>query len=108
MSLLSPFDPFNAFLVNKSINKKKIHLNNGVYYNECYLQLCFILTVIAYDFREKKKTGGKVDAKKKSGGEKEKKKEGGNESFKSKEFISSEESSSESDHGRGSKRKVCG
>lgn len=48
-----------------------------------------------------------MEAKKKSGGEKEKKKEGGNDSFKSKEFISSEESSSESDHDRGSKRKVC-
>lgn len=58
-------------------------------------------------FREKKKKGGKVDAKKaKSGGEKERKKEAGNDSFKSKEFISSEESSSESDHGKGSKRKV--
>lgn len=49
-----------------------------------------------------------MEAKKKSGGEKDKKKEAVNESFKSKEFISSEESSSESDHDRGSKRKVCG
>lgn len=62
---------------------------------------------ITCTFREKKKKGGKVEAKRKSGGEKDRKKEGGNESFKSKEFISSEESSSESDHGRGSKRKVC-
>lgn len=62
--------------------------------------------------REKKKKGGKVDAKK-SGGDKDRKRESVNESFKSKEFISSEESSSESDHrkggkgGKGSKRKVC-
>lgn len=62
-------------------------------------------TVIACAFREKKKKGGKVEPKKKSVGEKEK--EGGNESFKSKEFISSEESSSESDHDKGRKRKVC-
>ncbi len=71
------------------------------------MQPCFLLTVITCAFREKKKKGGKVEPKKKSVGEKEKKKEGGNESFKSKEFISSEESSSESDHDRGSKRKVC-
>lgn len=56
--------------------------------------------------REKKKKGGKADEKKrKSGGEKERDKVG-NESFKSKEFISSEESSSDSDHGKGRKRKV--
>lgn len=45
------------------------------------------------------------EKKRKSGGEKERDK-GGNESFKSKEFISSEESSSDSDHGKAKKRKV--
>lgn len=56
--------------------------------------------------REKKKKGGKADEKKrKSVGEKERDKVV-NESFKSKEFISSEESSSDSDRGKGKKRKV--
>uniref|UniRef100_A0AAR2JFH7 FACT complex subunit SSRP1 n=1 Tax=Pygocentrus nattereri TaxID=42514 RepID=A0AAR2JFH7_PYGNA len=55
--------------------------------------------------KEKKKKGGKVEAKKrKSGGDKEPEK--GNDSFKSKEFISSEESSSDSDRGKSKKRKV--
>uniref|UniRef100_A0AAY5EEV1 FACT complex subunit SSRP1 n=1 Tax=Electrophorus electricus TaxID=8005 RepID=A0AAY5EEV1_ELEEL len=53
----------------------------------------------------KKKKGGKAEEKRKSAAEKEREK-GGNESFKSKEFISSEESSSESEHGKGKKRKV--
>uniref|UniRef100_A0A672QG22 FACT complex subunit SSRP1 n=1 Tax=Sinocyclocheilus grahami TaxID=75366 RepID=A0A672QG22_SINGR len=54
--------------------------------------------------------GGKNEEKKKrkSGGgrEKEKERATGNDSFKSREFISSEESSSESDKGKGRKRKV--
>ncbi|KAF5904952.1 FACT complex subunit SSRP1-like, partial [Clarias magur] len=55
--------------------------------------------------KEKKKKGGKADEKKrKSGGDKERDR-GGNESFKSKEFISSEESSSDSDRGKSKKRK---
>uniref|UniRef100_A0A8C2ATC9 FACT complex subunit SSRP1 n=1 Tax=Cyprinus carpio TaxID=7962 RepID=A0A8C2ATC9_CYPCA len=59
---------------------------------------------------KKKKKGGKNEEKKKrkSGGgrEKEKERATGNDSFKSREFISSEESSSESDKGKGRKRKV--
>ncbi|KTG41307.1 hypothetical protein cypCar_00006470 [Cyprinus carpio] len=58
---------------------------------------------------ERKKKGGKNEEKKKrkSGGgrEKEKERATGNDSFKSREFISSEESSSESDKGKGRKRK---
>uniref|UniRef100_A0A672QFV0 FACT complex subunit SSRP1 n=1 Tax=Sinocyclocheilus grahami TaxID=75366 RepID=A0A672QFV0_SINGR len=60
--------------------------------------------------KERKKKGGKNEEKKKrkSGGgrEKEKERATGNDSFKSREFISSEESSSESDKGKGRKRKV--
>uniref|UniRef100_A0A9J7Z3P4 FACT complex subunit SSRP1 n=2 Tax=Cyprinus carpio TaxID=7962 RepID=A0A9J7Z3P4_CYPCA len=59
--------------------------------------------------KERKKKGGKNEEKKKrkSGGgrEKEKERATGNDSFKSREFISSEESSSESDKGKGRKRK---
>ncbi len=78
-----------------------------VYIMVLHAALLSVDTVIACAFREKKKKGGKVEPKKKkSVGEKEKK-EVGNESFKSKEFISSEESSSESDHDKGRKRKVC-
>ncbi len=61
-------------------------------------------------WRERKKKGGKNEEKstRKSGGGKEKEKERatGNDSFKSREFISSEESSSETDKGKGRKRKV--
>uniref|UniRef100_A0A671RXY3 FACT complex subunit SSRP1 n=1 Tax=Sinocyclocheilus anshuiensis TaxID=1608454 RepID=A0A671RXY3_9TELE len=58
--------------------------------------------------KERKKKGGKNEEKKKrkSGGggrEKEKERATGNDSFKSREFISSEESSSESDKGKGQK-----
>uniref|UniRef100_A0A8C2ARQ7 FACT complex subunit SSRP1 n=1 Tax=Cyprinus carpio TaxID=7962 RepID=A0A8C2ARQ7_CYPCA len=57
--------------------------------------------------KERKKKGGKNEEKKKrkSGGgrEKEKERATGNDSFKSREFISSEESSSESDKGKGRK-----
>ncbi len=63
-----------------------------------------------HSWREKKKKGGKNEEKRKrkSGGgrEKEKERATGNDSFKSREFISSEESSSESDKGKGRKRKV--
>uniref|UniRef100_A0A673NFW8 FACT complex subunit SSRP1 n=1 Tax=Sinocyclocheilus rhinocerous TaxID=307959 RepID=A0A673NFW8_9TELE len=60
--------------------------------------------------KERKKKGGKNEEKRKrkSGGgrEKEKERATGNDSFKSREFISSEESSSESDKRKGRKRKV--
>ncbi|XP_066534783.1 FACT complex subunit SSRP1 [Hoplias malabaricus] len=60
--------------------------------------------------KKEKKKGKKNEKKKKkksSGGgkEREKEKATGNDSFKSREFISSEESSSESDRGKGRKRK---
>uniref|UniRef100_A0A8C9U402 FACT complex subunit SSRP1 n=1 Tax=Scleropages formosus TaxID=113540 RepID=A0A8C9U402_SCLFO len=59
-----------------------------------------------------KKKGGKSEDKKRKkpssgrGVEREKERAGGNESFKSREFISSEESSSDSEQGKSSKRKV--
>ncbi|XP_023648994.1 FACT complex subunit SSRP1 isoform X1 [Paramormyrops kingsleyae] len=69
--------------------------------------------------KEAKKKGGKSDDRKKKapassrGGEREREREkerereraGGNDSFKSREFISSEESSSDSERGKGTKRK---
>lgn len=61
--------------------------------------------------RERKRKGGKSDDKKKrksAGQEKERERATGNDSFKSREFISSEDSSSESDRGKkGRKRKVA-
>ncbi|XP_049337138.1 FACT complex subunit SSRP1 [Astyanax mexicanus] len=58
--------------------------------------------------KERKKAAKSEKKKKKKSGrgkEREKEKPSGNDSFKSREFISSEESSSESDRGKGRKRK---
>ncbi|XP_036430266.1 FACT complex subunit SSRP1 isoform X1 [Colossoma macropomum] len=59
--------------------------------------------------KKERKKGGKSEKKKKkkpgAGREREKERPAGNDSFKSREFISSEESSSESDRGKGRKRK---
>ncbi|KAL7889676.1 hypothetical protein AOLI_G00019340 [Acnodon oligacanthus] len=59
--------------------------------------------------KKERKKGGKSEKKKKKKSstvrEREKERPAGNDSFKSREFISSEESSSESDRGKGRKRK---
>uniref|UniRef100_A0A8C9TJK3 FACT complex subunit SSRP1 n=1 Tax=Scleropages formosus TaxID=113540 RepID=A0A8C9TJK3_SCLFO len=113
----APKRPMSAYMLWLNSSRERIKSENpGISITEISKKAGEMWKQLAKDKKEViircPKKGGKSEDKKRKkpssgrGVEREKERAGGNESFKSREFISSEESSSDSEQGKSSKRKV--